>query len=152
MSQRLSNGKWSSPTYIDIGGGSFGLQIGVEATDLILVFTNEEGVRSILDGKLKLGADASVAAGPVGRKAEVGTDIKLDSAILSYSRSKGLFAGVSLDGSVIQIDDSANGEVYGKNVTAENLLANKVKANRISQPFVAALEKVAPSGKRISQK
>src|SRR5262249_37422139 len=108
MSQRREDGRWSSPAYIEIGGGSFGLQIGVQASDMVLVFTDEGGLKGILKGKLKLGADASATAGPVGRKAEVGTDVLLRSAVFAYSRSKGLFAGISLDGSVIGIDDSAN--------------------------------------------
>src|SRR5206468_47844 len=108
MSQRDEDGRWSPPAYIDIGGGSFGLQIGVQTNDVVLVFTDEDGLKGILKGKLKLGADASAAAGPVGRKAEVGTDVLLRSAVFAYSRSKGLFAGISLDGSVISIDDSAN--------------------------------------------
>src|SRR5215471_13447708 len=110
MSQRHEDGSWSSPAYVEVGGGSFGLQIGVQASDIILVFTDEGGLKGILKGKLKLGADASATAGPVGRKAEVGTDVLLRSAVFAYSRSKGLFAGISLDGSVISMDDNANGK------------------------------------------
>src|SRR4030095_10188207 len=113
MSQRREDGGWSPPAYIEIGGGSFGLQIGVQASDIVLVFTDEDGLKGILKGKLKLGADASATAGPVGRKAEVGTDVLLRSAVFAYSRSKGLFAGISLDGSVISLDDSANRKIYG---------------------------------------
>jgi lipid-binding SYLF domain-containing protein len=116
------NGKWAAPAFIEIGGGSFGLQLGVQATDVILVFTSEDGFKGLLDGKLKLGADAGIAAGPVGRKAEAGTDILLKSPVLSYSRSKGLFAGVSLEGAVVTIDDSANKKVYGKDVTGHDIL------------------------------
>jgi lipid-binding SYLF domain-containing protein len=118
MSQRHESGEWSPPSYIEIGGGSFGLQIDVEATDIVLVFTDEDGLKGLLKGKVKLGADASVSAGPVGRKAEVGTDVLLRSAVFAYSRSKGVFAGISLDGSVVRIDNSANRKVYGKDVTA----------------------------------
>ena len=145
MSQRHENGSWSAPAYIQIGGGSFGLQIGVQASDIVLVFTDEDGLKGILKGKLKLGADASATAGPVGRKAEVGTDVLLQSAVFAYSRSKGLFAGISLDGSVISIDDSANRKVYGKNVTGEQiLLGNAVRSNATVEPFVAALQKFSP--------
>src|SRR5688572_19424227 len=112
VSHRSAAGKWSTPSFIEMGGASVGFQIGVESSDLILVFMNDEGFRSMLKGKVKLGADAAVAAGPVGRKAEVGTDVRMTSAILSYSRSKGLFAGVALDGAVISIDDSANEKTY----------------------------------------
>jgi len=144
MSQRLDSGKWSTPTFVEIGGGSFGLQLGVEATDLVLVFTNREGVDSLMKGKVKLGADAAVAAGPVGRKAEIGTDVRLNSAIYSYSRSKGLFAGVSLDGAAVTVDDSANAKVYGKDAKAEQLLKG-TQSNTVVAPFMAALEKHAPA-------
>jgi lipid-binding SYLF domain-containing protein len=145
MSQRHEDGTWSPPAYIEIGGGSFGLQIGVQANDVVLVFTDEDGLKGILKGKLKLGADASAAAGPVGRKAEVGTDVLLRSAVFAYSRSKGLFAGISLDGSVISIDDSANRKIYGKNVTGEQILLGKaVQTNTTVGPFVEALQKFSP--------
>lgn len=145
MSQRHENGVWSPPAYVEIGGGSFGLQIGVQATDIVLIFTDEDGLKGLLKGKLKLGADASAAAGPVGRKAEVGTDILLKSAVLAYSRSKGLFAGISLDGSVISVDNGANRKVYGKDVTGEQILLGKeVRTNPTVGPFVAALQKFSP--------
>ena len=130
MSQRREDGSWSAPAYIEIGGGSFGLQIGVQASDIVLVFTDEDGIKGILKGKLKLGADASATAGPVGRKAEVGTDVLLRSAVFAYSRSKGLFAGISLDGSVISMDDNANRKIYGKNVTGEDILLGKAVPNQ----------------------
>jgi len=145
MSQRNEDGSWSAPAYIQIGGGSFGLQIGVQASDIVLVFTDEDGVKGLLKGKLKLGADASATAGPVGRKAEIGTDVLLRSAVFAYSRSKGLFAGISLDGSVISIDDSANEKIYGKSVTGEQILLDRaVKANATVEPLLKALEKVSP--------
>jgi lipid-binding SYLF domain-containing protein len=156
MSQRHENGSWSPPAYIEIGGGSFGLQIGVQASDIVLIFTDEDGLKGLLKGKLKLGADASASAGPVGRKAEVGTDVLLRSAVFAYSRSKGLFAGVSLDGSVISIDDSANRKVYEKNVTGEQiLLGEAVRNNPTIEPFVAALQKFSPPHvhiKKVTQK
>jgi lipid-binding SYLF domain-containing protein len=156
MSQRREDGSWSAPAYIEIGGGSFGLQIGVQATDIVLVFTDEEGIKGILKGKVKLGADASATAGPVGRNAEVGTDVLLRSAVFAYSRSKGLFAGISLDGSVIGIDDSANRKIYGNNVTGKDiLLGNAVEINNVVQPFVAELQKVSPRHihiKKVTQK
>jgi len=144
MAQRLSSGQWSAPAFVEIGGGSFGLQIGVEATDLVLVFTNRGGVDSLLKGKVKLGADATVAAGPVGRKAEAGTDVLLKSAVYSYSRSKGLFAGISLDGAAITVDDSANGKVYGKTFDAKTILNGRQHINSVVTPFMAALEKYSP--------
>jgi lipid-binding SYLF domain-containing protein len=156
MSQRREDGSWSSPAYIEIGGGSFGLQIGVQASDIVLVFTDEEGIKGILKGKLKLGADASATAGPVGRNAEVGTDVLLRSAVFTYSRSKGLFAGISLDGSVIGMDDNANRKIYGKDVTGEDIVLGKaVRTNSVVQPFVAELQKVSPPHvhiKKVTQK
>jgi lipid-binding SYLF domain-containing protein len=145
MSQRHEDGNWSAPAYIEVGGGSFGLQIGVQASDIVLVFTDEDGLKGLLRGKVKLGADASATAGPVGRKAEIGTDVLLRSAVFAYSRSKGLFAGISLDGSVISIDDSANRKIYGKNVTGEQILLGKaVQVNTSVEPFLATLRKVSP--------
>ena len=148
VSQRLANGHWGPPAYIEIGGGSIGLQLGAESTDVILVFTNREGLDGLLKGKLKLGADAGVAAGPVGRKAQVATDVLLKSPIVSYSRSKGLFAGVSLDGSVLAIDDSANEKVYGKNFDTRATLDGKVQMNAVVKPFVDTLEKYSPAAKQ----
>jgi lipid-binding SYLF domain-containing protein len=126
----------------EIGGGSFGLQLGIEATDVVIVFTNRDGIKPLLKGKLKIGADASATAGPVGRKAEAGTDILLKSAIYSYSRSKGLFAGIALDGAVIQLDDDANKSVYGKKTVASDISKGKVGATAIAvvQPFLRALQ------------
>jgi lipid-binding SYLF domain-containing protein len=145
VAQRNADGGWGTPLFIEIGGGSFGLQLGVEATDVVMVFTNRDGIQPLLKGKLKIGADASATAGPVGRKAEVGTDILLKSAIYSYSRSKGLFAGIALDGAVLQLDDDANQSVYGKKAVAEDLAKAKVHGAAIAvvQPFLRALRKYA---------
>src|SRR5215467_8024586 len=141
MSQRREDGSWSTPAFVEIGGGSFGLQIGVQASDVVLVFTDESGIKGLLKSKLKLGADLSATAGPVGRKAEVGTDVLLRSGVFAYSRSKGLFAGISLDGSVISIDDTANRRVYGKDVTGEQiLLDNRAKPNATVQPLLTSLQ------------
>jgi lipid-binding SYLF domain-containing protein len=156
MSQRREDGSWSAPAFIEIGGGSFGFQIGVQASDIVLVFTDEDGIKGILKGKLKLGADASATAGPVGRKAEVGTDVLLRSAVFAYSRSKGLFAGISLDGSVIGMDDNANRKIYENSVTGEDILLGKaVPTSNVVQPFVAELQKVSPPHvhiKKVTQK
>ena len=146
VAQRNAGGGWGTPLFISIGGGSFGLQLGVEATDVVMVFTNSEGIKPLLKGKLKIGADASATAGPVGRKAEAGTDILLKSAIYSYSRSKGLFAGIALDGAVLQLDDDANKSVYGKESKAADLATRKVGGTALAvvQPFLTALQKYAP--------
>jgi lipid-binding SYLF domain-containing protein len=149
VSERLTNGRWSNPSFIKIGGGNLGLQLGVQATDLVLVFTSRDGFKGLLDGKVKLGADASVAAGPVGRKAQVATDVLLKSPVFAYSRSKGLFAGISLDGSVVTIDDSANRAVYGRDLTAQDIMLNgKAHINDVVAPFVRALDKYSPVQKR----
>jgi lipid-binding SYLF domain-containing protein len=139
-----TDGKWSPPVYIDLAGGSFGFQIGAQATDLVLVFTERRSVQSILDSKLKLGADASVAAGPVGRQASAGTDAKLNAAVYSYSRSKGLFAGIALDGVVITIDDSANDKVYGSSTSAKEILSGSVRTSPVTTPFLTALKQQSP--------
>jgi lipid-binding SYLF domain-containing protein len=145
MSQRREDGTWSSPSYMEIGGGSFGLQIGVQASDIILVFTDEDGLRGLLKSKIKLGADASVAAGPVGRKAEVGTDVLLKSGVFAYSRSKGLFAGISLDGSGVGVDDTANEKVYGKGVTGEQILfKGKTTTSAEIRGFMKQLQSSSP--------
>ena len=119
---RISAG-WSAPAFFEIKGGSVGLQIGGQATDFVLLFMNEGGMQSLLSDKFELGGDASVAAGPVGRTTSATTDIKMDAQILSYSRSKGLFAGVSLKGSVISPEKSDMKGTYGEGVTAQTVLA-----------------------------
>ena len=145
VAARDENGKWGTPLYIDIGGGSFGLQIGVEATDLILVFTEPGGLQEMLKDNLKLGVDAGAVAGPVGRRVEAGTNLTFDSPIYSYSRNKGVFAGVSLDGSILTVDDSANHEVYGKDVSGTDILiTRKVPVNDITRPFLEALKRNTP--------
>jgi lipid-binding SYLF domain-containing protein len=151
VSHRMENGRWSAPSYIKISGGSFGFQIGGQATDLVLVFTSKDGFKGLLNGKVKLGADAAVAAGPVGRNAQVATDVMLKSPVLAYSRSKGLFAGIALDGAVVSIDDSANQRVYGKEITAEDILYNgKARMNAAVAPFVRELDKDAAPHKRVT--
>ena len=141
------NGDWSPPLFVSIGGASVGFQIGVEATDLVLVFTEKKGLAALVEDKVKLGADVSVAAGPLGRKAEVGTNATLDAAIYSYSRSKGLFAGAALDGTVLQIDDSENENVYGKKVDARRVLDGKADLSTPAaiRPFLVALNEVVPA-------
>jgi lipid-binding SYLF domain-containing protein len=122
---RDASGGWSNPIFLTIGGGSFGFQIGAQATDLILVFKNQRSLRSFLGGKGKvtLGADASAAAGPVGRTLSAGTDVTLASEILTYSRSRGLFAGISLEGAVLSLDWQANVAFYGKVISPGEILA-----------------------------
>jgi lipid-binding SYLF domain-containing protein len=117
---------WSAPMFIAVDGGSVGYQIGGSSTDLVMLFMNDHALKSLLSDKFKLGADASVAAGPVGRNAAAGTDLKLTAEILSYSRSKGVFIGVSLDGSVVQADKSGDKAMYGDDVNRHEILDGKV--------------------------
>lgn len=118
--------QWSDPVFLTLAGGSVGFQAGASATDVILVFKNYRGLDSLVNGKFTLGADAAVAAGPVGRNAQAATDVQLRSEILSYSRSRGLFAGVALDGSVMEIDHAANASYYGKQgVTPREIFENR---------------------------
>jgi len=134
VSVRGQDGTWSNPSFIEITGGSFGFQAGVQATDVILVFRTRRGVENIVYGKFTLGADAGVAAGPVGRTASASTDAEGRAEILSYSRSRGLFAGVSLDGAALSIDRSANRRVYGSDATPRQILENRV--SNVPTPIV----------------
>lgn len=136
------NGVWGPPVYVDLTGGSFGFQIGGSSTDLVLVFRTRKGVDSLMSSKLKLGADASIAAGPVGRTAEAGTDLKLNAEVYSYSRAKGLFAGIALDGAVVDFDDSANQKVYG--VDGRQVLSGKTNTSPVTMPFQTALRQYTP--------
>jgi SH3 domain-containing YSC84-like protein 1 len=118
---------WSAPMFIAMDGGSVGYQIGGSSTDIILLFMNDRALHSLLSDKFKLGADASLAAGPVGRDAAASTDLKLNAEILSYSRTKGVFAGVSLDGAVVQVDESGDQALYGDNVGTHGILDGEVR-------------------------
>lgn len=135
-------GKWSPPAVFTMAGGSFGWQIGGQATDFVLLVMNRRSIDGILEGKFKLGADASVAAGPVGRAAEASTDAHLKGGILSYSRSRGLFAGAKLEGAVIAQHEEGDYELYGKSLSArEILLKNKAKMPRSADAMLKVLGK-----------
>ncbi len=123
---KTDGGTWSNPSFISMSGGSIGFQAGVSSTDVVLVFRTQRGVDSIVHGKFTLGADASAAAGPVGRTAQASTDASLKAEIYSYSRARGLFAGAALDGSVISIDNDANAAVYGAGITPRRIFAGQV--------------------------
>ncbi len=123
---KSADGTWSNPSFVSMTGGSFGFQVGVSSTDVVLIFRTQRGVDNIVHGKFTLGADASVAAGPVGRDAQASTDGELKAEIFSYSRSRGLFAGVALDGSVIAIDNDSNQDVYGQGVTPRRIFEGGV--------------------------
>jgi len=138
-------GPWGAPAMYALEGGSVGFQIGGEATDLILLVMNDRGMESILSSKVKLGADASVAAGPKGRDASADTDAWMRAEILSYSRSRGLFAGVSLEGSTLRPDDDASADVYGHAIKAKDIVrSQKMGVPATGRHLVNALQKSAP--------
>jgi lipid-binding SYLF domain-containing protein len=141
MVVRDAHGRFTSPVFVTLTGGSFGWQWGVQSADIVLVFTTPKGVEGISGGKVTLGADASVAAGPVGRQAEAATDPTFKAEVYSYSRSRGVFAGLALDGTVISIDDDANDAFYGKSgVAASDIIAGTVTSDDSSaQRFLAAV-------------
>jgi lipid-binding SYLF domain-containing protein len=123
-----ANGTWSNPAFLTLTGGSFGAQIGAQEIDLVLIVMNKSGVQNLLRNEFKIGADASVAAGPVGRGAEASTDIQMRAEILSYSRARGLFAGVSLNGSAIREDEDANRQFYGRAVRNQEIVGASAAA------------------------
>jgi lipid-binding SYLF domain-containing protein len=127
---------WSAPAFITISGGSWGLQIGVEAVDVVMVFQNGKAMQRLLDSNFQVGGDASASAGPVGRHAEAGTDWKLDTEILTYSRSKGLFAGLTLTGASLRQDNDSRDAIYGPDVTTRALLSGRVPVPAVALPFL----------------
>jgi len=134
---------WSAPAFVSIGGGSWGLQIGVEGVDLVMLVMNDHGLQHLLSSKFQVGADASASAGPIGRHASAGTDWKMDSEILTYSRSKGVFAGISLDGAVVQQDEDSTRAIYGSNPTFHALLSGEVPAPDSTLKFLKAISEAA---------
>jgi lipid-binding SYLF domain-containing protein len=146
---KKDNGDWSSPLFVSLGGASVGWQIGAQSTDVILVFKSRKSVDAIANGKFTLGADASVVAGPVGRQAEAATDIVLTAEILSYSRSRGLFAGLALEGAVLQVDSDANRAFYGSSdITPGEILASSgAVAPGAARNFSCTVTKITLSGK-----
>jgi len=139
------NGPWSAPSMMALEGGSFGLQLGGEATDFVLLVMNNRGASSILTSKVKLGADLAAAAGPKGRDAAAATDVTMRAEILSYSRSRGLFAGISLEGSTLRPDNDGNARIYGKGVTAQDIVINsKIHAPASARLLVSTLNKKSP--------
>jgi lipid-binding SYLF domain-containing protein len=138
-------GPWGTPAMYALEGGNIGFQIGGQSTDFVLLIMNDKGAKSVLGSKVKLGADASAAAGPKGRTATAATDVVLRAEILSYSRSRGLFAGVSLEGSTLRSDNGANKNLYGKELSARQIiLENAVKAPEAAQTLIKVLNKQSP--------
>lgn len=138
---------WSAPMFVAVEGGSVGYQIGGSSTDLVMIFMNDHALQSLLGDKFKLGADASVAAGPVGRHAAAGTDIRMNAEILSYSRAKGVFAGVSLDGTVVQADKSGDQAMYGKDVNRREILSGKIAVPESARPLVHEISRYVKEAK-----
>ena len=138
-------GPWSAPAFFALEGASFGFQVGGEATDYVILVMNEKGARSIMSSKVKLGGDASVAAGPVGRTTSAETDVVMNAELLSWSRNKGIFAGISLTGSTIRSDDDANRNLYGKEVNAKQIIIQKEeKTPAAGKQLIALLDKTSP--------
>jgi SH3 domain-containing YSC84-like protein 1 len=135
---------WSAPAFFRVTGGSFGLQIGGQAVDYVMLIMNERGMRNLLSSKFKLGADASAAAGPVGRYAEGMTDVTLRAQVLTYSRARGLFAGATLNGAVIKQDRDDTRAFYGKTIPFRTVLTGGVEAPKDAEPFLSMLTKYSP--------
>jgi lipid-binding SYLF domain-containing protein len=142
---RKDNGSWSNPIFVNLTGGSFGFQVGVQSADVVLVFTSKQSIEGIVGGKVTLGADASVAAGPIGRQSSAATDIGLTAQVYSYSRASGLFAGVALDGSAITIDAASNESFYKKSgVLASEIIRSDAPAAPVpADQFIAAVQRAA---------
>jgi lipid-binding SYLF domain-containing protein len=138
---RTPSGKWSAPVCVQLTGGSFGFQIGGQATDLVLIAMNQQGLQAMLKNKVKLGADAAASAGPVGRNAQAGTDWKLNAEFLSYSRSKGLFAGIDLDGTVLSQNQDATSALYGAAIPFNTVLGGSTPTPAEARPFVRTVAK-----------
>jgi lipid-binding SYLF domain-containing protein len=144
--RRGGTGAWGGPTLFTTGGPSIGFQLGGTATDLIFLVMNAKGAEKLARSGAKLGADASVAAGPKGREAEAATDLRMGAEILSYSRSKGLFAGVSLEGAVINQDEKGNERIYGRKIEPREILLTGVGVPAAAQPLASTLNKLSPRG------
>lgn len=134
--------RWSAPAFISVGGGSWGLQIGAEGVDLVMVVMNDKGLRHLLSSKFEITGEGSAAAGPVGRHASAGTDWKLNTELLTYSRSRGVFAGLTLEGAVIQQDADSTTAIYGSDVSFKKLLMGEVAAPAPAAPFLQAVSDI----------
>lgn len=134
---------WSAPAFVSLGGGSWGLQIGVEGVDLVMLVMNDNGLQHMLSSKFKIGADASASAGPVGRHASAGTNWKLDSEILTYSRSKGAFAGISLDGAVLEQDKDSTRAIYGHDPSFRDTLGGRISAPQSTRAYLRTIAQTA---------
>jgi lipid-binding SYLF domain-containing protein len=130
---------WSAPAFISVGGGSAGLQIGVEGVDLVMLIMNDKGMQQLLSSKFQISGEGSAAAGPVGRHASAGTDWKMQTEMLTYSRSQGVFAGLTLEGAVVQQDSDSTASVYGRDVSFKSVLQGKVPTPDVAKAFMKAV-------------
>ena len=140
-----ANNRWSAPGFVALTGGSIGWQIGVQAVDLVLLVMNREGIKDLLDTEFKLGANASVAAGPVGRQGEASTDASLNAQILAYSRAKGLFAGLSLEGASLRVDRDANKNFYNSTVSTDDMVRGITRTTPAGSQWTATLARLVPA-------
>ena len=138
---------WSAPAFVSVGGGSWGLQIGVEDVDLVMLVMNDQGFQHLLSSKFELTGEGSVAAGPVGRHASAGTDWKMNTEVLTYSRSKGIFAGLTLEGAVVEQDNDSTHAIYGKHMMFRNILSGKATTPRSADAFLKAVSEAGQQAK-----
>jgi len=143
---RTANG-WSAPAFVAVGGGSWGLQIGIEDVDLVMLVMNDQGLQHLLSSKFQLTGEGSVAAGPVGRHASAGTDWKMNTQMLTYSRSKGVFAGLTLEGAVVEQDNDSTHAIYGKHMMFRNILSGKATTPRSADAFLKAVSEAGQQAK-----
>lgn len=134
---------WSAPAFVSIGGGSWGLQAGLEGVDVVMLVMNDQGLQHLLSSKFKIGGDASASAGPVGRQTAAATDITMNSEILTYSRSHGVFAGISLNGAVVQKDDDSTRAIYGRNPSFRAILSGRTHSPRSADGFMKTVSRIA---------
>jgi SH3 domain-containing YSC84-like protein 1 len=148
---RTANG-WSAPAFVSVGGGSWGLQIGIEDVDLVMLVMNDQGFQHLLSSKFELTGEGSVAAGPVGRHASAGTDWKMNTEMLTYSRSKGVFAGLKLEGAVVEQDNDSTHAIYGKHMMFRRILSGKVTAPGSADAFLKAVSEAGQQAKMAEAK
>lgn len=143
---------WSAPAFVSVGGGSWGLQIGVEGVDLVMLVMNDQGFQHLLSSKFELTGEGSVAAGPVGRHASAGTDWKMNTEMLTYSRSRGVFAGLTLEGAVVQQDNDSTHAIYGRHMMFRNILSGKATTPRSADAFLKAVSEAGQQAKMAEAK
>ena len=148
---RTESGQWSAPAPITIAGGSWGLQLGGQAVDLVMIVTNDDGMQHLISSHFKLGADASAAAGPVGRDAAADTDWKMRAEVLTYSRARGIFAGIDLNGSVVTQDKDETRILYGRFVPFPEILSGKIRPREASEPFLSAIRRYSSQASEHSE-